>query len=367
MLRHQRLTLTALFAPLLAATWLLAAAPPAHAGCGCDHPPPALARVMPPFASPGHKVMVSLDSAVLTVGQSYDIVFGSNVGAKGVAVTPASLIVEVPGVGPGPAAIVVKTSRKSSVTIGAEHFTALVRPPVVPAAGGAFADVQFQASVASDGTLLLPINLRHVFDPMQLAFVITDLAYAFGPDDVTVYNMDGFDLTLFTLATSDPTVRQWGSYYGFDVEGDSNLVNTLYDHKTVASSKPEKSSDVLTYWRHEYHTYRSAHDPKGGYSVDVNGLHPDGTVHVNHGHLVIAIAGMKRSADDPLNPSVMMPLSPGSLKIDFRMLALPAVNPIEPPEVVRILDTTTSFGSFQSPESHFGEFEGMFSGKGGGK
>ena len=369
MLRNGRSKMWALLAPWLAATWLLAAAPPANAGCGCDHPPPAWAPVMPPFASPGHKVLVWVDGSVLTAGQSYDVVFGSNAGAKGVALTPDTLVVAVPSLSPGPASILVKTSRKSSVTIGSENFTMLVRPPVVPATGGAFADVQFQASVASDGTLLLPINVRHVFDAMQLAFVITDLAYAFGPDDVTVYNMDGFDLTLFTLATSDPTVRQWGSYYGFDVESDTNLIGTVYDHKTVASSNPAKSSDVLTYWRHEYHTYRSAHDPydpKGGYSVDVNGLHPDGTAHVNHGHLVIAIAGMKRSADNPLDPSAVFPLSPGTQKIDFRMLALPAAGPIEPADVVRALDTTTSFGSFQSPESHFNEFEGMFSRKGGG-
>ena len=38
-----------------AATAVWIAASPAWAGCGCDHPPPAWAQVMPPFGSPGKR------------------------------------------------------------------------------------------------------------------------------------------------------------------------------------------------------------------------------------------------------------------------------------------------------------------------
>src|SRR5262245_58744511 len=60
-----------------AVAWLLGNAAPALAGCGCDHPPPAWAPVMPPFAPPGSKVRVWAKDVKFEVGKAYQVRFGA--------------------------------------------------------------------------------------------------------------------------------------------------------------------------------------------------------------------------------------------------------------------------------------------------
>ena len=61
---------------------------------------------------------------------------------------------------------------------------------------------------------------------------------------------------------------------------------------------------MFTYWRHEFYTYDAAHQPGGEYYAQTENedgylLHKDGTVHVDHGRLVVAIAGKLRDPRDP--------------------------------------------------------------------
>jgi hypothetical protein len=356
MLRRGPFPWRALAAPWLAAVWLLAAAPPAHAGCGCDHPPPAFAPVMPAFAPPGASVLINLDGAPLTWGASYDVTFA-------------------PSQGPNADAVKVMNGKKTVQNLDVSHFTVLSPLAVVPSQGGALEAVDLDAAVTTDGTLLLPVNVRHVQQAMQFAIQFTDLALEFGPDDVVFHNLDGIDLTLFTLAVEGQTEMQWGSYYGWEVDEDAGISGVVYDNKVRRSGQPSRagisgvvydnkvrrsgqpsrSSDVLTYWRHEFETYTAAHQPGASHEVS-GGLHPDLTMHVNHGHLVLAIQGMVRNAKHPDDPSKMSPLSPGRVRVNVQMLGVPAEGPIEPDEMTSQLAAQTSFAAFGAPESHFDEF-----------
>jgi hypothetical protein len=124
------------------------------------------------------------------------------------------------------------------------------------------------------------------------------------------------------------------------------------------STHPSKVSDLLTYWRHEFVTYTQAHQPGASHEVR-GGLHPDGTVHVNHGHLILAIRGMLRSTRYPDDPTKMSPLSPGRVAVTVEMLGVPAEAPIEPDTMGNMLLAQSSFSPFGAPESHFNEFQGI--------
>jgi hypothetical protein len=358
----QRLRRAAM-AALATALWLFTTAPPADAGCGCDHPPPTWAQVMPPFASPGMTIRVhAADGNAFQVGASYDVTLKSGAGVFTVdvdatasdfleLVTPANLE-------PGPTEITVSTGGNQGVvqTFANDVFTTLPIPPVLSPNGGASKNSKLTAAIAADGTLLLPLNLRHVRDGMQLAFQVANEPLEFGPDDVVIYNADGVDLTLFTLAVDGQTAMEWGSYYGWEVEDDTGLFGVVYDTKVQRSTDPGKSSDVLTYWRHEFQTYRNAHMPGGSHEGGADGLHPDGSLHINHGHLVLAIHAMKRSANDPDNPATLKTLTPGRVDVDVRVLAVPTEEPIEPDAMLEMFDSTGQFDDFLPDECQFDEF-----------
>jgi hypothetical protein len=287
-----------LSASLLALVALVAlqAAREAQAGCGCDHPPPALTQIMPPFAWAGRNVRIFADTDAFTPGTSYDIdVAGKHVIV--VASEPESVSIVMPiGVAPGPVEIHVKGP-------GVDHkytkdlFTALPKPVRLPSHPGAFAVHHLKSAIAVDGTLFLPLDLSDVLDPTQFAFGIGNLLLDFGHDDVILFNADAVDLRAFTLELQDPTRRQWGSYYGWQVRDDGSLGGLVYEPKVKKSRTKQVESDVLTYWRHEFHTYAAAHGPGGTHQVDARGFHPDGTFHVDHDHLVIAIRGFVTPAD----------------------------------------------------------------------
>src|SRR5262245_52801144 len=92
-----------------AVAWLLGNAAPSLAGCGCDHPPPPWAPVMPPFAAPGYKVRVWAKDVKFEVGKAYQVRFNALAllsNATFTAVKGDYLDVVVPAnAGPGPAAI----------------------------------------------------------------------------------------------------------------------------------------------------------------------------------------------------------------------------------------------------------------------
>lgn len=312
-------------------TSLLAA--PAQAGCGCDHPAPAWAPVMPAFAFPGGKIRLDGDGVSFKKSATYTVEFLRPLSPLKVTVTAKntrSIDVVVPaGMMAGPIAIRV-TGKGFDKTYGKELFTALPLPRQLPAGDAIVAVNDYLGAVAQDGTLLIPFDLTQIADAEQLALVMTNLPLRFGPDDVIFYNKHGVDLTLFTLDVADPTERQWGSYFGWDVETDAGLVQTVFDHKVVQSLATDSESDVLTYWRHEFHTYNTAHTAGGSHVVDANGFHPDGTFHIDHDYLILAVdtAGQ---------------LKPGSKLFDLLVTTAVTETPIEPDVMAARLDDAQAY------------------------
>jgi hypothetical protein len=299
---------------------------------------------MPPFGSPGQPIRLHAQGFEFQPGASYTVSFkvnGSTWQKSARAVYPSHLDVTLPsGIRAGPARIRVRGS-------GLEYeypsslFTSLPPALVIPAGKRVLDIHRFEAAVTEEGTLLIPFDLEYVLDATQFAFQITNLPYEFSAEDVTFYNSLGFDLTLFELYVQNGTQRQWGSYHGWRVEDDNELYAEVYERKVRRSKYPSRKSNVLTYWRHEFHTYAAAHAPGGTHVVDENGRHPDGTFHVDHSHLVVAISGAVRSTggddDDDSNRTELKPLRSGEAQMDVVLASVPSGGPLEPEVILREL------------------------------
>ena len=312
---------------ILAGLVLVVLADPALAGCGCDHPPPAFAPVMPPFGAPGTRLVLHVGVQKLRPERRYAVEFLTlgtllPTRARGRAVTRGSLVVEAPGtLAAGPTRIRVRDGAGRLIAeFDDSLFTGLPLPRRMPDGNARVVIEDFHAPVSRDGVLYLAVDLHEVRDGTQFAFALPDTPITFGPDDVVFYNRDGVDLTLFTLAVEDPTERQWGSYHGWDVDQDGGIIGTVFEPKVGAPPDPSSQSDVLSYWRHEFHTYAAAHAPGGTHEVGPHGRHPDGTLHVDHDRLVVAIRGRTGSQS----------LAPGRVSTDLLVVMVGSEGPIEP-------------------------------------
>lgn len=321
---------------LLAALLLSVVVPrAAQAGCGCDHPPPSWSVVLPAFASPGRTVRIHAVDGELQPGASYAVAFldrsGRAVTTTVVAHARHALDVALPAaVAPGPIALRVSGPGYDR-RYDASAFTAL--PPAIALAPGVLQVrlAEHPVTVAADGTVLLPIDLTHVLEPTQFAFELQSFALDFDEDDVVFYNADGVDLTIFTLSVQG-SEREWGSYHGWEVEGDGGLLGLVFEAKVVKALLGSQASDVLTYWRHEFHSYARAHRSGGSHAVDAAGFHPDGSLHVDHDHVVIAIRGKLRGSG--VSPAA------GVHGAGVASASLEAPMPVEPTLIATTLKTS---------------------------
>jgi len=220
-------------------------------------------------------------------------------------------------------------------------FTVLPAWVVVPPADGVFESKKFDVAVDSMGTVLLPLDLSQIHAATQFALRFKDIALAFGVDDVVFYSREGVDLGLFTLAVDDDAKRQWGSYYGWEVNEDGGLGGYRFDDRTARARDLRGSSDVLTYWRHDFKAYTAAHQPGQDYEVDENGFHKNGTLHVEHDFIVLAIHGQERSAYFPTNRYLESPLESGKARVRLNVAIQQAAGPIEAEAMVTMIETTS--------------------------
>jgi hypothetical protein len=211
---------------------------------------------------------------------------------------------------------------------GEEFFTALPPALVVPPGSGKYLNAEYETAIAADGSVLIPVDVGAVLDPTQFAMAFEELALAFDADDIVIYNADGVDLTLFTLEVDDPTQREWGEYYGLEVEQDAGLYGVPYEAEAVKPFDYRDVSSILTYWRHEFHTYADAHAWGGSHELGKDGRHPDGTLHVDHDQLVFAISGLERDENVPWNLAKAESLDPGSRKVNLIWVSLVSPEPV---------------------------------------
>ena len=152
----------------------------ALAGCGCDHPPPAFAPVMPAFGSPGTEIILNSDRGRLRSGASYEVRFVSSnsfwpISAKGIAISRDAVAVNVPaGLFSGPTAITIVDSKNGDHVFDSSLFTAMTLPRRLPAGDAIVALNGFVAPVTADGTLLIPVDLQDIVEGSQFAFAVSN-------------------------------------------------------------------------------------------------------------------------------------------------------------------------------------------------
>jgi hypothetical protein len=207
----------------------------------------------------------------------------------------------------------IKSGTPVLADLPSSSFTLLPPPIPVVEIEGTVRYRDFDAAVGGDGTLYIAFDMTNVTRPMQFFLVFRELPLRFTLDDVVYYNRDQYNLKLFTSFVSDPNNYQWGPYFG----------------PTVEKAPKEKHSQVIGYWRHEFESYKRAHAIGGSHEVDQDGIHPDGTPHVDHEHLVIAIRGYKIDVNEPTNSQKWLPLAPGKIRIKATLRQLFADGPLE--------------------------------------
>jgi hypothetical protein len=262
----------------LAAAFLLPSA--ADAGCGCAKPPPPPASVRPAQTYSG--APVTIFSEQLVAGQSYRVIFASGVSdalatvdATAVAkrdladgVMKPQLVVALPNLPLGPVRIEVSDAAGNlMLAMGDESFTAVSMPVLIPESLGVSVDQQ-RAAVGRDGTVYLSFDLSGVLAARTIDISAQGLPLRFGTEDVLISNTQGF-----LMQTLMNPIPGWITF--------------------AASDKNGRNSDTLRYFRHEFETYYLAHGERSVHAVDPtdSSWHMDGTRHVDHDHLVVAIAG----------------------------------------------------------------------------
>jgi len=277
----------ALGATALAATALvLAVAPsPARAGCGCDKPPPPPAAVRPHFGSPGDTV--TFFASKLVPGKRYRVEFGDDAAVYGTAerkrdladgLVKPQLNVRVPSLTPGPVAISVKDGWKEVLDLSRSDFTALQRPLALSEANVDTRVRCYSAAVGRDGTVYIPVDVGAIAERTIFSGVGEQFPLLFSARDVVIYNTQGFVMQLLGPAEADIyEIRDVGAPHSFE----------------------------LTYDRHEFVTYREQHVHEGALALDAAdpAWHADGTPHVDHDHLVIAIQGTLEGSGRPRSGS----------------------------------------------------------------
>lgn len=256
---------------------------PADAGCGCNKPPPVLGAVRPAFASPGDSV--SFFPPDNKPGK-YEVRFeggGREARIRDVAAVYKrdladgrykwQVVVKAPQLPAGPTAIEVKGPGED-LEIQKSEFTTMQAPLALQEGDGETLAKCYSAAVTADHTVLIPLDISAIDDRMVFNGLGEQYPLLFGASDITIYNAQGF---LMQLLTPDNA-----SIYAITDAGNPD-------------------SFELTYDRHEFVTYREQHAHVNGMGLDAMdpAWHADGTYHVDHDHLVIAIKGVVENQGAP--------------------------------------------------------------------
>ena len=300
---------------------LIAGAAPADAGCGCDKPPPPLAAVRPFVGFVDSKV--TLFDARLVPGQRYNVQFiprsnGGGDWSRGKAKSVRdftdgqyrnALRVSVPDIAYGPSAIeVYDDSGNRLYRLTDDRFTVTSEPVPLHEFGETVSRDGYQAGIGSDGTLYVAVDVKEVTDATTFTGAANGLPLTFTPQSVAMYNMQGFLMQLL-----DPTVPglfqlqpgialQTSKILGLVPVVNSVLTNVPSGFVSTliaptsssggSSSSTAQTSDVLSYWRHEFGTYKEQHRQQDAFQTDADpDWHADGSPHVDHNTIVVAISG----------------------------------------------------------------------------
>jgi hypothetical protein len=273
------------FVSLALATTLggLLVASPARAGCGCDKPAPPHAALRPFVASASQTV--TLFDPALETGATYDVAFESRGGGvewvRGTATREQDIAdgnardhlrVAVPELPLGPCAITVWRDGARRLQVAADDFTVAARPIALRDVTDTV-DRDYRAAVGADGTIYIPVDVSAVAGATRFSGTALGMPLQYQANNVAMYNDQGYLMQLLDA----PTPKL------FDLKG----------------GDLERSTS-LSYWRHEFATYKEVEAGTAHARHDAAGeWHADGSRHVDHDHIVVALRGTFADGSTP--------------------------------------------------------------------
>jgi hypothetical protein len=267
----------------------------ADAGCGCDKPPPPPAQVRPNVTWAGTPVMLFASS--LVEGTPYTVTFTSGVTGEQQSVDTQvvvrrdladgtqkpQIVVSVPMLPLGPASIRAQRTGQAvvDVVIDDSQFTVAPQPLGLPTSYGAWQYPGYQGAVGRDGVVYISLDLTGLQKPMVFEAQATGYPMRFAAQDVLFKNIQGFLMQLLVQGSPDAQEPVPGMFI-------------------FPAQNPAADSDILHYSRHEFSTYFLQHAERQPHAVDPTdgNWHMDGSRHVDHDHLILAI--MAHNADRSL-------------------------------------------------------------------
>jgi len=313
----------------------------ADAGCGCQKPPPPLAAIRPAFASPGDEV--TLFGPGIEQGLTYKVTFRSTAEASVWARAKSrrdfadgnrkpQIVVEVPDLAAGPTSVTVSYGSSVVLEVEEQDFTTLQQPITLAEANLTTMVTCYRAAVGADSTVYIPVDVSGIANRMVFTGMADGYRLMFGGEDIVIYNTQGVLMQLL-----GPEQAQ---IFGIYDEGGERSFALIYD-------------------RHEFVTYRGEHSHVDGYGLDPSDpeWHTDGTRHVDHDHLVLAIRGLVHGEDLP--PPGQTPQF--TFAISTSLPDAPDNAPVEP---MLVHDNCDGAGSPGSQWRHRGRGRGKDGGKG---
>jgi hypothetical protein len=261
---------------------------PADAGCGCSKPPPPRAAIRPFAGYPDQSITIFND--LLVPGAPYWVQFtatadGSVDWSRGKVSmrrdfadgqTRAQLRVAVGSVGLGPCTIAVWANNAIAplFTLSDDQFTVIAPPMVLHDFSETVAQDAYRTGIGKDGTVYIAVDVSAVSDATVFTGTANGFPLTFGARNVAMYNQQGF-----LMQVLDPT-----SPGLFRIVRGGN-----------------GTSDTLAYWRHEFRTYKQNHRQIDSYRNDDDAdWHADGSPHVDHNRIVVAVSGLLADGGQPL-------------------------------------------------------------------
>jgi hypothetical protein len=258
----------------------------ADAGCGCSKPPPPRAAVRP-FVGYADQMITLFDDR-LVVGTTYWVQFtattdGTVDWSRGkVAVRRdfadgamrPQLRTSVANVSLGPCSIAVWAGTAAPLfQLGDEQFTVIAPPVALHDISEEVVQDSFQAGVGKDGTVYIAVDVTGVTDGTVFTATGNGFPLTFGSRSIAMYNQQGFLMQVLD-ATSPGLFR--------------------------ITPGGDQTSDTLAYWRHEFATYKQDHRRLDVRRTDDDpDWHADGTPHIDHNKIVVAVSGTLASGGQP--------------------------------------------------------------------
>lgn len=267
---------------VIAATFALLALLPtgsARAGCGCDKPPPPRAAVRP-FV--GYQdLRISLIDPRLVPGQRYAVEFVSAADGRGDfsrgrarlqrdladREVRTHLRVPVPPVALGPCTLKVwDDTGRFLFALPPDAFTVVARPLPLHEFDETVTHDGYRAGVGADGTVYVPVDVSQVSAATTFTGAAQGFPLEFTAEGVAMYNPQGFLMQLLDA--------RMAGLFAITPPGDG------------------ATSEGLGYWRHEFASYKQMHRRLDTFQTDDDpDWHADGSYHVDHDVIVIAVHG----------------------------------------------------------------------------